>query len=79
MRNDITKERILSIMEKVEGEKIVNEGIDTDYDNLTVAYNPSHQDNVDTSIENNPTMSNEYGDGVVRTPAGERQLRLPVV
>ena len=51
-------------MERVEGIKLLNEGIDIDYDNLTVAYNPSHQENVDTSIENNPTVSNEYGEGI---------------
>lgn len=48
MKNETTKERILSIMEKVEGRQLINEGIDIDYDNLTVAYNPSHQENVDT-------------------------------
>ena len=30
-----------------------------------LSFNPSHQDNVDTSIENNPTVSNEYGEGIV--------------
>ena len=39
-------------------------GIDIDYDNLTVAYNPKHQKNVDTSLENNPSLSNEYGQGI---------------
>lgn len=55
---------ILSLMERVEGKKIIKEGIDIDYNNLTIAYNPLHQDNVDTSIENNPTVSNEYGEGI---------------
>ena len=64
MKNQATIERVLSIMERVEGIKLLNEGIDIDYDNLTVAYNPSHQENVDTSIENNPTVSNEYGEGI---------------
>ena len=36
-------------------DKFLNEGIDFDYDTLTVSYNPSHEDNVDTSIYNNPT------------------------
>lgn len=64
MKNQTSLERVLSIMEKVDGRKLINEGIDIDYDNLTVAYNPSHQENVDTSIENNPTVSNEYGEGI---------------
>lgn len=44
--------------------KPITEGIDIDYDELTVAYNPSHQNNVDTSLEHNPTISTEYGDGI---------------
>lgn len=51
-------------MKKLCGEQIIKEGIDIDYDNLSVAYNPSHQKNIDTSIENNPTISDEYGNGV---------------
>lgn len=42
----------------------LNEGIDFDYENLTVSYNPSHEDNVDTSIENNPTKDNSIIKGV---------------
>ena len=57
-------DNVLSLMERIEGKKIIKEGIDIDYSNLTVAYNPSHQENVDTSIENNPTVSNEYGKGI---------------
>lgn len=34
----------------------LNEGIDFDFDTKMVSYNPSHQDNVDTSIENNPSI-----------------------
>lgn len=34
---------------------VLNEGIDFDYDKMTVSYNPSHEDNVDTSLINNPT------------------------
>ena len=64
MKQKATLDNILSLMERIEGKKIINEGIDIDYDNLTVAYNPSHQNNVDISIENNPTLSNEYGEGV---------------
>ena len=36
--------------------KVLNEGIDFDPNTKTVSYNPSHEDNVDTSIENNPSM-----------------------
>ena len=35
--------------------EFINEGIDFDPKTKTVSYNPSHEDNVDTSIENNPT------------------------
>ena len=34
----------------------INEGIDFDPQAKTVSYNPSHEENVDTSIEHNPTM-----------------------
>ncbi len=34
---------------------VLNEGIDFDYDKMTVSYNPSHEENVDTSLINNPT------------------------
>ena len=64
MKQNASINNILSLIERVEGKKLIKEGIDIDYDNLTVAYNPSHQDNVDTSLENNPTISNEYGDGI---------------
>lgn len=33
----------------------INEGIDFDINDKTVSYNPNHENNVDTSIENNPT------------------------
>ena len=35
--------------------EFIDEGIDFDLNTKTVSYNPSHEDNVDTSIENNPT------------------------
>lgn len=35
--------------------RVLNEGIDFDPETKTVSYNPSHEDNVDTSLENNPT------------------------
>lgn len=41
-----------------------NEGIDFDPETKTVSYNPSHEDNVDTSLENNPTSDGEIVPGV---------------
>jgi len=37
-------------------DSVINEGIDFDPNTKTVSYNPSHEENVDTSIEHNPTM-----------------------
>ena len=37
----------------------INEGIDFDPMTKTVAYNPSHEENVDTSLDNNPTMDDD--------------------
>lgn len=45
-------------------DNIINEGIDFDPMTKTVAYNPNHEDNVDTSLENNPTVDNHIVDGV---------------
>jgi len=45
-------------------DNIINEGIDFDPMTRTVAYNPNHEDNVDTSLENNPTVDNHIVDGV---------------
>ena len=39
--------------------KVINEGIDFDPQTKTVSYNPTHENNVDTSIENNPTMDGD--------------------
>lgn len=39
--------------------KRIDEGIDFNIKNLTVSFNPSHEENVDTSIENNPSVDNE--------------------
>lgn len=44
--------------------KVVNEGIDFDPITKTVAYNPSHEENVDTSLDNNPTVDRELVQGV---------------
>ena len=40
-------------------ESLILKGIDFDRKTKTVSYNPSHEDNVDTSIENNPTVDND--------------------
>lgn len=40
-------------------DRVLNEGIDFDLNTKTVSYNPSHEDNVDTSIEHNPTMDGD--------------------
>jgi hypothetical protein len=45
-------------------DNLLNEGIDFDPMTRTVAFNPSHEDNVDTSLENNPTVDNEIVQGV---------------
>lgn len=37
-------------------DSVINEGIDFDPHTKTISYNPSHEENVDTSIEHNPTM-----------------------
>ena len=37
-------------------DSVINEGIDFDPHTKTVSYNHSHEENVDTSIEHNPTM-----------------------
>lgn len=45
-------------------DSVINEGIDFDHDTLTVSYNPSHEDNVDTSVENNPTKDDSIIPGI---------------
>ncbi len=40
-------------------DNVINEGIDFDPHTKTVSYNPSHEENVDTSIEHNPTMDGD--------------------
>lgn len=44
--------------------RVLDEGIDFDPKTKTVAYNPSHENYVDTSIENNPTVDGEIIPGV---------------
>lgn len=45
-------------------ERVLGEGIDFNYKYKEVSYNPSHQNNVDTSIEANPTCDYEIVEGV---------------
>ena len=54
---------IIKITER-ELNEVVNEGIDFDPKTKTVAYNPSHEENVDTSLDNNPTIDRELVQGV---------------
>lgn len=51
------------IVEK-EMDKTFNEGIDFDPETKTVAYNSSHENYVDISIDNNPTIDGEIVPGV---------------
>ena len=45
-------------------ERVLNEGIDFDPMTRTVSFNPTHEDNVDTSVEHNPTIDNEIVPGI---------------
>ena len=40
-------------------DSVINVGIDFDPHTKTVSYNPSHEENVDTTIEHNPTMDGD--------------------
>ena len=42
----------------------INEGIDFDIETKTVSYNPFHEENVDTSVENNPTQTCEIVENI---------------
>ena len=44
--------------------EFINEGIDFDNDTMTISYNPSHEENVDTSFENNPTKDDSIIQGI---------------
>lgn len=44
--------------------RTLDEGIDFDPQTKTVSYNPTHENNVDTSIENNPSYNKELVSGV---------------
>ena len=45
-------------------DEFINEGIDIDNTSREISFNPNHENNVDTSVENNPTLATEYGDGI---------------
>lgn len=45
-------------------EQVFVEGIDIDYSNFKVRYNPRHQNNVNTSEKENPTVDNDVVPGV---------------
>ena len=44
--------------------RTLDEGIDFDPQTKTVSYNPTHENNVDTSIKNNPSYNKELVSGV---------------
>ena len=55
--------KVLSLIERIEHKQLF-EGIDFDNETLSVSYNPSHEENVDTSIENNPSKDDTIVPGV---------------
>lgn len=67
MKHILTEKRFRRLIDKsVEKvlNRVLNEGIDFDPETKTVSYNPSHEDNVDTSLENDPTSDEEIVPGV---------------
>lgn len=66
--SEYTKDKNLNqIMDEIvekEMDKTFNEGVDFDPETKTVAYNSSHENYVDISIENNPTIGGEIVPGV---------------
>lgn len=66
--SEYTKDKNLNqIMDEIvekEMDKTFNEGVDFDPETKTVAYNSSHENYVDISIENNPTIDGEIVLGV---------------
>ena len=66
--SEYTKDKNLNqIMDEIVEKEIdttFNEGIDFDPETKTVAYNSSHENYVDISIENNPTIDGEIVPGV---------------
>lgn len=64
MRRKRLVETIADEMRAESGLVTISEGIDIDYDHLLVSFNPSHEDNVDTSLDGNPTVDNNTVPGV---------------
>ncbi len=66
--SEYTKDKNLNqIMDEIvekEMDKTFNEGIDFDLDTKTVAYNSSHENYIDISIDKNPTIDGEIVPGV---------------
>ena len=58
----LTKNKIMSNIKSFN--EFISEGIDFDTLTRTVSYNPNHQENVDTSVENNPIINDGLIDGV---------------
>ena len=56
--------------------RTLDEGIDFDPQTKTVSYNPTHENNVDTSIENNPSYNKELVSGVQVWPVFKRKRGL---
>lgn len=66
--SEYTKDKNLNqIMDEIvekEMDKTFNEGMDFDTETKTVAYNSSHENYADISIDNNPTIDGEIVPGV---------------
>ena len=62
-RINITDGQLKTII-KESIKQVLDEGIDFDIVTKTVSYNPSHEENVDTSIQNNPTKDVELIPGI---------------
>lgn len=62
-RITISKNRLDKII-KESIRNVINEGVDFDETTLTVSYNQSHENNVETSEDTNPTMLSKYGNNV---------------
>lgn len=59
MLKQLIKETVTKVLNRY-----LEEGIDFDHETMTVAYNPSHENNVDTSLENNPTKDESIVEGI---------------
>lgn len=64
---------MLNRMANISTTKLVEEGIDFDLANLTVSYNSNHEENVDTSEENNPSKDEEILNGIPVWPIFRRK------